>query len=158
MLCWWCRAISIAQLDRWVDQYFAGICPAGPIPRVTVAEPARTAAVSRTAYDANVPLPAVLISYHIPPERSADARRGAERDPVGGESSRLYETLVYRDQLAQSAATFLDTKQSTGNLVAYAMMASGKPVAEGEAALARSPACATSPSARPNWPRRRTNC
>src|SRR5436305_418591 len=52
-----------------------------------------------------------------------------------GESSRLYEDLVYRDQLAQSASTFLDTKQSTGNLVLYAMMASGKPVAEGEAAL-----------------------
>jgi len=129
-----------AQLDRWVDQYFAGIKrPAGPIPRVTVAEPARTAAVSRTAYDANVPLPAVLISYHIPPERSADTPALMVLNAIlsAGESSRLYETLVYRDQLAQSAATFLDTKQSTGNLVAYAMMASGKPVAEGEAALKR---------------------
>ncbi|MDZ7283884.1 insulinase family protein [Sphingomonas sanguinis] len=127
-----------AQLDRWVDQYFANIKrPAAAIPRVTVQEPARTEAVTRTVYEANVPLPAVLISYHIPPERSADTPAIMVLNAIlsAGESSRLYEDLVYRDQLAQSASTFLDTKQSTGNLVAYTMMAGGKPVAEGEAAL-----------------------
>ncbi|MEK9210684.1 M16 family metallopeptidase [Sphingomonas sp. 2378] len=127
-----------AQLDRWVDQYFANIKrPANPIPRVTVQEPRRTEAVTRSVYEANVPLPAVLISYHIPPERSADTPALMVLNAIlsAGESSRLYEDLVYRDQLAQSAATFLDTKQSTGNFVAYAMMAGGKPVAEGEAAL-----------------------
>ncbi|MBB4608130.1 M16 family metallopeptidase [Sphingomonas yabuuchiae] len=127
-----------AQLNRWVDQYFANIKrPATAIPRVTVQEPARTQAVSRTVYEPNTPLPAVLISYHIPPERSADTPALMVLNAIlsAGESSRLYEDLVYRDQLAQSAATFLDTKQSTGNIVLYAMMASGKPVAEGEAAL-----------------------
>ncbi len=127
-----------AQLNAWVDQYFSGIKrPANPIPRVTVQEPPRTEAVTRAAYEANVPLPAVLISYHIPPERSADTPALMVLNAIlsAGESSRLYEDLVYRDQLAQSASTFLDTKQSTGNLVAYAMMAGGKPVAEGEAAL-----------------------
>ncbi|WP_394663517.1 M16 family metallopeptidase [uncultured Sphingomonas sp.] len=127
-----------AQLNAWVDQYFANIKrPAAAIPRVTVQEPARTEAVTRTVYEANVPLPAVLISYHIPPERSADTPAIMVLNAIlsAGESSRLYEDLVYRDQLAQSASTFLDTKQSTGNLVAYAMMAGGKPVAEGEAAL-----------------------
>ncbi len=127
-----------AQLDRWVDQYFAGIKrPTNPIPRVTVQEPPRTEAVTRSVYEANVPLPAVLISYHIPPERSADTPALMVLNAIlsAGESSRLYEDLVYRDQLAQSASTFLDTKQSTGNLAVYAMMAGGKPVAEGEAAL-----------------------
>lgn len=129
-----------AQLNRWVDQYFAGIKrPPAPIPRVTVQEPARTAPVSRTVYEANTPLPAVLISYHIPPERSADTPALMVLNAIlsAGESSRLYESLVYRDQLAQSASTFLDTKQSTGNFVAYAMLASGKTAAEGEAALKR---------------------
>ncbi|WP_343526355.1 pitrilysin family protein [Sphingomonas sp.] len=127
-----------AQLDRWVDQYFAGIRrPTIPIPRVTVVEPPRTQAVSRTVYEPNTPLPAVLISYHIPPERSADMPALTVLNAIlsSGESSRLYEDLVYRDQLAQSAGTMLDTKQSTGNLVAYAMMASGRPAAEGESAL-----------------------
>lgn len=129
-----------AQLDRWVDEYFANIKrPSAPIPRVTVQEPARTAAVSRTVYEANTPLPAVLISYHVPPERSADTPALMVLNAIlsAGESSRLYESLVYRDQLAQSASTFLDTKQSTGNFVAYAMLASGKTAAEGEAALKR---------------------
>lgn len=129
-----------AQLNHWVDEYFAKIKrPTTAIPRVTVQEPLRTQAVARTAYDANVPLPAVLISYHIPPERSADTPALMVLNAIlsAGESSRLYEDLVYRDQLAQSASTFLDTKQSTGNIVLYAMMASGKPVAEGEAALKR---------------------
>ncbi|WP_440978305.1 M16 family metallopeptidase [Sphingomonas pseudosanguinis] len=129
-----------AQLDRWVDQYFANIKrPSAPIPRVTVQEPARTAAVSRTVYEANTPLPAVLISYHLPPERSADTPALMVLNAIlsAGESSRLYGSLVYRDQLAQSASTFLDTKQSTGNFVAYAMLASGKTAAEGEAALKR---------------------
>lgn len=129
-----------AQLDRWVDEYFANIKrPSAPIPRVTVQEPARTAAVSRTVYEANTPLPAVLISYHLPPERSADTPALMVLNAIlsAGESSRLYESLVYRDQLAQSASTFLDTKQSTGNFVAYAMLASGKTAAEGEAALKR---------------------
>lgn len=129
-----------AQLDRWVDEYFANIKrPSAPIPRVTVQEPARTAAVSRTVYEANTPLPAVLISYHVPPERSADTPALMVLNAIlsAGESSRLYESLVYRDQLAQSASTFLDTKQSTGNFVAYAMLAGGKTAAEGEAALKR---------------------
>ena len=127
-----------AQLNRWVDEYFGNIKrPTTAIPRVTVQEPERTQAVSRTVYEPNTPLPAVLISYHIPPERSADTPAIMVLNAIlsAGESSRLYEDLVYRDQLAQSASTFLDTKQSTGNLVLYAMMASGKPVAEGEAAL-----------------------
>ncbi|WP_312490407.1 pitrilysin family protein [Sphingomonas sp.] len=129
-----------AQLNRWVDEYFANIKrPSAPIPRVTVQEPARTQAVSRTVYEANTPLPAVLISYHVPPERSADTPALMVLNALlsAGESSRLYESLVYRDQLAQSASTFLDTKQSTGNFVAYAMLASGKTAAEGEAALKR---------------------
>lgn len=129
-----------AQLNRWVDEYFANIKrPSAPIPRVTVQEPARTAPVSRTVYEANTPLPAVLISYHVPPERSADTPALMVLNAIlsAGESSRLYESLVYRDQLAQSASTFLDTKQSTGNFVAYAMLASGKTAAEGEAALKR---------------------
>ncbi|GAA3261595.1 hypothetical protein GCM10020258_25020 [Sphingomonas yabuuchiae] len=151
-----------AQLNRWVDQYFANIKrPATAIPRVTVQEPARTQAVSRTVYEPNTPLPAVLISYHIPPERSADTPALMVLNAIlsAGESSRLYEDLVYRDQLAQSAATFLDTKQSTGNIVLYAMMASGKPVAEGEAALKKEVArLRDTPSPPPNWPRRRTSC
>ncbi len=129
-----------AKLDAWVDQYFAGIKkPDRPIPRVTVTEPPRTAPVSKTIYEANTPLPAVLISYPIPADRDPDNAALAVLNAVlsAGESSRLYESLVYRDQIAQSAGTFLDSKQSTGALAAYAILAGGKSPAEGEAALTR---------------------
>ncbi len=128
------------QLDGWVYDYFGKIRkPADAIPRVTVAEPARTKAVTRTVYEPNTPLPAVMISYHVPADRDADIPALSVLKAVlaTGESSRLYESIVYRDQLAQSAEAFLDTKQSTGNLVVYAMLAGGKTVEAGEAALKR---------------------
>ena len=128
------------QLDAWIDQYFAGIKrPTTAIPRVTVTEPVRTKAVNYTVYEPNTPLPAVMMTWHVPADRSTDipALTVLQTILATGESSRLYEDLVYRDQLAQSAESFLDSKQGTGNLIAYAILASGKTVDAGEAALKR---------------------
>lgn len=128
------------QLDAWVDQYFAPIKrPTTPIPRVTVVEPERAKATHYVVHEANTPLPAVLISYPIPADSHPDSPALTVLNAIlsQGESSRLYETLVYRDQLAQSAETFLDSKQGPGNLAVIAIMASGKKVADGEAALRR---------------------
>ena len=129
-----------AQLDRWVDQYFAPIAtPARPIPRVAAVEPPRTTATSVTVRAANTPLPAVAISWHIPSARSPDDAALTVLDAVlsGGESSRLYETMVYRDQLASAAGSNLGDHRDTGTFVAYAILAGGKSVADGEAALRR---------------------
>lgn len=128
------------QLDGWVDRYFAGIKrPTAAIPRVTVDEPERTAATHYVVHEANTPLPAVMISYPVPADRDPDGAALTVLNAVlsQGESSRLYETLVYRDQLAQSAESVLDTKQGPGNLAVYAILASGKGAADGEAALKR---------------------
>ncbi|MES1975501.1 MAG: pitrilysin family protein [Pseudomonadota bacterium] len=128
------------QLDAWVDQYFAGISkPDRPIPRVTVAEPEHTRATLYTVYEPNTPLPAVAISYPLPPDNDPDSPALSVLNAVlsQGESSRLYETLVYRDQLAQTAETYLDTKQGPGNLGVIAIMAGGKTAADGEKALRR---------------------
>ncbi|MCP3735821.1 insulinase family protein [Sphingomonas sp. RP10(2022)] len=129
-----------AQLNAWVDQYFAKIArPATAIPRVAVTEPPRTKAVSYTVYEPNTPLPAVLMSWHVPADRDADIPALTVLNTIlsTGESSRMYESLVYRDQLAQDASSFLDSKQGTGNLIAYAILAGGKTVDQGEAALKR---------------------
>src|SRR3546814_3981502 len=73
----------------------------------------------------------------LPPDNSPDTPALSVLDAIlsKGESSRLYHDLVYRDQLAQSAETYLDTKQQGGALAIYAIMASGKQAADGEAAL-----------------------
>jgi len=129
-----------AQLDKWVDKYFAGIAkPNRPIPRVTVAEPPRTTATRQTVYEANTPLPAVLLSYQLPPDNNPDTPALTVLDGIlsGGENSRLYRNLVYRDQLAAQADTFLDTRQSTGSYAMYAILAGGKSADEGEKAMRR---------------------
>ena len=129
-----------AKLNGWVDQYFAGIKrPTTAIPRVTIAEPERTAPTHYVVREANTPLPAVLISYPIPADSHPDGPALSVLNAIlsQGESSRLYETLVYRDQLAQSAQTYLDSKQGPGNLAVIAIMASGKSATDGEAALHR---------------------
>ena len=129
-----------AQLDRWVDRYFAPIAtPARPIPRVTAVEPPRTRATSVTVHAVNTPLPAVAISYAVPPSRSADDPALTVLDAVlsAGEASRLYETMVYRDQLATSAGSQLEDRHDAGVLVTYAILAGGKSATDGEAALRR---------------------
>jgi len=128
------------QLNAWVDQYFGPITkPNSAIPRVTVTEPPRTVAKSYTVYEPNTPLPAVLIAWPVPADRDTDtpALMVLQAILATGESSRLYQSLVYRDQLAQSAEASLDTKQGPGNLIAYAILAGGKTAVEGEAALRR---------------------
>lgn len=129
-----------AQLNKWVDQYFAPIKrPDRPIPRVTVKEPEPTAARSYTVYEANTPLPAVLVNYPLPPADSPDGPALTVLNTImaGGENSRLYQSLVYRDQIAAQAASFYDAKQASSLFSIYAILAGGKTAAEGDAALKR---------------------
>ena len=129
-----------AQLNAWVDRYFAPIKkPAGAIPRVTVTEPVRTKPVSYTVYEPNTPLPAVAMSWQVPPDRDADTPALTVLSTIlsRGESSRLYQSLVYRDQLAQTAQAYLDTKQGPGAMAVFAILAGGKTAEQGEAALRR---------------------
>jgi len=129
-----------AQFDRWVDQYFAPIArPAAAIPRVTAVEPERRTARSYTVYEANTPLPAVLIAYPAPPTTQEDAAAMEVLDGIlsTGESSRLHQTLVYRDRIASNASSFVDIKQGRGTLAVYAILAGGQTPQAGEAALRR---------------------
>jgi zinc protease len=127
-----------AQFDAWVDRYFGPLrTPSAAIPRVTAVEPARAqdARVSVTA--PNVPLPAVALLWKGPKAAHADvaALRVASALLSNGESSRLNEALVYDTQIAQTAGFSADLYADAGMLSAYAIAASGKPLASVEAAL-----------------------
>ena len=127
-----------AALDRWVEQYFAPIKrPAQPIPRVTATEPVRTKPVSLTVHEPNTPLPAVALSYPLPPDRAADmpALMVMQAILARGESSRLHENLVYRAGLAQSVDATLDARAGPGKLDVIAIAAGGKTPAAVEQAL-----------------------
>ena len=126
------------QFDNWVDKYFGAIVkPSGEIPRVTEVEPERTKEKRVVIKAPNVPLPAVAITYFAPPAKNADtaALEIAEAVLAGGESSRLYQALVYRQQIAQDADFSLDSRTDKGLMYFSATMASGKTLAEGEKSL-----------------------
>ena len=126
------------QLDAWVDRYFAPIPrPATPPPRVTATEPVWATDRSATVTGPQVPLPALALVWQAPPVTSPDAPalRIAAALLGGGESSRLNQALVYRQQFASSAGFDADLRAGPGLLVATAVAAGGKPLAKLKAAL-----------------------
>ncbi len=127
-----------AQLDAWVDRYFAGIVrPTAPIPRVGVVEPAREADRRVSVRLPNVPLPALGLSWLAPKPGSADAAalQLAVTLLAEGESSRLHQALVYRLQAAQGVELLYDQTVDRGIVYATVLLASGQTIAKVEAAL-----------------------
>ncbi|HYC99462.1 pitrilysin family protein [Brevundimonas sp.] len=126
------------QLDAWIDQYFAPIAnPVRPLPANNVVEPEPAGPRDVTFYAPNVPLPAVVLAW--PTVKYADPDRAALTVLDGilstGESSRLYRSLVYEQEIAAQIGSSPDMKQQAGHLTAYAIMADGHTADEGVAAL-----------------------
>ncbi|HEV7397348.1 MAG TPA: pitrilysin family protein, partial [Pyrinomonadaceae bacterium] len=126
------------QLNEWVYKYFASIPKATtPLPRVNITEPARLKERRVIEYGSNVPLPAVGITYLTPSLRSADsdALRVAQWILNVGESSRLYHSLVYEQQVAQSADASQTLLEDVSLFSFSAVAASGRKLEAVEAAL-----------------------
>jgi len=126
------------QFDVWVDRYLGSVPkPSTPIPRVTVKEPARTEEKHFDEHAPNVPLPAVAWTWLIPPAQSEDSEALDLAATIlsEGDSSRLYQSLVYKKQLAQRASANAQTQEDIGLFTATAVMASGKKPEDGLAAL-----------------------
>lgn len=128
-----------AQLDRWVDQYFADIRnPDRPTPVFErPAETPRTQPRLVEAYAPNVPLPAVAAIF---PGVAADHPDAPALDVLQaimsrGESSRLYQALVYESQLAANAGFGLNDMEEDGVVTVSATVAQGKTIPDVEAAL-----------------------
>lgn len=132
-------AFDPAQLDRWVDHYFGDIRnPDRPVPQFE-----RPAATPRTeprrvvAYAPNVPLPAVAAIW---PGVAAGHPDNAALDVMQailsrGQSSRLYQALVYDRQLAASASLGVGSNEEAGTLTATVIVAQGQDPDAAEAAL-----------------------
>jgi zinc protease len=127
-----------AQLNGWVDQYFGPLTnPDRPLPVNNVKEPEPTGPRQATFYAPNVPLPAVVVAYPTVAYRDADRIPLTVLDGIlsTGESSRLYRSLVYDQQIAAQIGSSPDSSQQAGNLQVYAIMAGGHTPDEGIAAL-----------------------
>lgn len=127
-----------AQTAEWAQKYFGGIPRSpSPIPRVTAKEPPQTAERTVTKSYPGVPLPAVVEGYKMP------ARFALESYPLdlasnilaGGESSLLYQSLVYKQRIAAAAAGFGNFTEDPNLFWVYAIMSPGHTAQEGEKAL-----------------------
>jgi zinc protease len=126
------------DLDSWVKKYFGEVRkPADKIPRVSVKEPPRKEDVRKVLPTAKAPLPAFAVTYLAPSIRSEDNPALSIADTVlaGGESSRLYQSLVYQQQIAARVGFDADLRQDLGLLNFRVVLASGKSLADGEHAL-----------------------
>jgi zinc protease len=125
------------QAFAWVGKYFGRVKkPSATIPRVTTVEPVQTKQRRIAHTSKNAPLPATVIAYHIPPERSADtpALNIAETLLGRGPSARLRVALV-DGGLASQAAANADTRQQPGLFYVYAIANAGKTTRDLETAL-----------------------
>lgn len=121
-----------------VNKYFGGIpASAKPIPRLDRPEPPQTAERVVNKSYSNTPLPAVVIGYKIPPRYTPDyyPLDLASNILAGGESSRLYQALVYKDQIAVQSAGFGNFSEDPNLFWAYAILNAGHTPQEGEKAV-----------------------
>jgi len=126
------------RLDAWVDQYFAPLAsPHRPVPRVSAVEPVRKAPKSLTVYVPNVPLPAVSISWPAPAASSPDIAAWMMLDTIlqRGQSSRLYLSLVYDQQLAAQVSSDFEVRADAGVYTLFAILSEGKSADAGLKAL-----------------------
>ena len=129
---------SSDQALAWTHKYFDGIpASAQPIPRHAVPEPPQTEERTVEKSYTNTPLPAVVIGYKIPAQYAPDAYPLdlAANILAGGESSRLYQSLVYKDQIAVQAAGYGNFTEDPNLFWAFAIMNPGHPPADGEKAI-----------------------
>ena len=125
------------QLDGWIDKYFAPVAkPSRPLPRVQVKEPPRKSEIRLTEYGSN-DLPAVGMTFLTPRQADpdSDALRVADAILSAGESSRLYNALVYNQQLAAEINSSSEAREDAGLFVLLAVLSEGKKVEDAEKSL-----------------------
>lgn len=129
---------SSAELLAWAEKYFGGIPDSPvPIPRVTVKEPPQTAERQVTRSYPNTPLPAVIEGFKAPP-RFSPAQYPLElaADILSqGESSRLYQSLVYTQRIALQAFGQGNFTEDPNLFFIGAVLNGGVPLAAGEKAV-----------------------
>ena len=85
----------------------------------------------------NTPLPAVVEGYKVPPSFSPDsyALNLASNILAQGESSLLYQALVYKDRIAVASAGFGNFTEDPNLFWAFAVMNQGHSADEGQKAI-----------------------
>lgn len=129
--------IDYEKTKALVKKYFQDI-PRGKqhMYRPSVVEPPQTTSVRDYIYD-NVHLPAMMMGFHIPDQNNPDfyALDLLATILSSGRSTRLYQRLVYKDRLAQSASGFAYGLEMPGMFIFRATAHMGKKLDDIETAL-----------------------
>jgi zinc protease len=122
---------------QWVEKYFGSIPQGKPVPRGIPKEPAQKAERRAVDYHPNTPLPAVVITYHIPEAIHPDiyALQVAGNILSAGESSRLYKRMVYEKQMAVAAGGQTIALEDPGVFFFYSILQPGQKPEDGEKEL-----------------------
>jgi zinc protease len=125
------------QALAWIEKYFSPVPKGREIPRNIPREPEQTAERRVVEYDANTPLPLVMLTFHVPEEGHPDiyALEVASRILSDGQSSRLYRKLVYEQQIALQASGEALTLEDPGVFFFYAILQQGHGIEKGETSL-----------------------
>jgi zinc protease len=111
-------------LER-IRHYFEGIpnAPSVPIVQPPFDEPEFLEEQREIVDSEPIPLPAVFYAYRIPSEGSRECHALDLLTTIlsSGESSRLYQSLVYDLQIASEASSFVDGREMPGLLYLYAV-------------------------------------
>jgi zinc protease len=119
--------LDIEQTKRWIEQYFGPI-PSGPEPpRITVNFPEQTEPRVMIVEEELTPLPAYIETYRAVDFHHPDAYALELLGDVlsSGRSSRLYQRLVDKDQLAMQAASFNVPFEKAGLFAFYCIANAG---------------------------------
>jgi zinc protease len=110
--------IDLITAKVMVQRYFGGI-PPNPnlLPYRRIVEPPQSSE-NRGVIADNVQLPAVYIAYHIPEEGHPDYYAITLLSDIlsNGESSRLYQKLIYERRIAQDVISFVYNLEQPGLL------------------------------------------
>jgi predicted Zn-dependent peptidase len=115
--------INIEETKKLVAKYFADI-PRGKqkIERIKIVEPPQTAEVRDIVYD-NIQLPAVIQAYHMPAMGTKDyyALQMLTNYLAVGESSRLVNSIVDKQQKAMYVGAFPYALEDAGLFIIFGM-------------------------------------
>ncbi len=113
--------IQILETKKLINKYFSEI-PRGnkEIYRPTIVEPTQTAEVRDIIYD-NIQLPAVMMGFHVPEQRSPDYYPLNMLNTLlaGGSSSRFNKELVDKQQKAVATGAIPLTVEDPGLVICY---------------------------------------
>lgn len=127
-----------AQLDTWIDHYLGPIeRPKTPLQRPSLEEPERKQSATAQVYAPNLPMSAIIQTYHAPPAADPDtaAMVVLEKVLARGRSSRLYDSLVYQKRVASEVSVWNLLSLDGGVFAPTVMVAPGTKIEDAESAL-----------------------